>query len=107
MNYLDTALKVIKDLPKDKRDLNPDIFRDLFERAVSDVSNQYLPGTLDFIRKDLPDLYREMEKAEDRVNDLWIQARKKAISETAAHEAIGQWKNLHLKAIELFSSKPQ
>jgi hypothetical protein len=78
-------------------------FQELFEKAVAEVGAWYLPGTLEIIREDFPDLAGEMQLAEDQVNELWLKARKGLGDMGALSEAVENWESLHLRAIRFFS----
>ena len=80
-----------------------EIKRGLFEKAVAEVGACYLPGTLEMIRADFPDLAGEIEQAEDRINELWLKAGKEPVDVGAFREAVDRWKTLHLRAIRFFS----
>ena len=78
-------------------------FQSLFEKTVAEVGACYIPGTLEMIRADFPDLAGEIEAAEDRVNDLWLKARTEAVDVGDIREDVERWKTLHLRAIRFFS----
>jgi hypothetical protein len=63
----------------------------------------YLPEALGMVREDFPDLDREIQDAEDRVNDLWLKARKGPIDGGTFWETVYKWKTLHLRAILFYS----
>lgn len=63
-------------------------FQSIFEKTVNEVAGKYLPGTLEMIRADFPDLAGEIEEAEDRVNDLWLKAVKGPVDVGTFREAV-------------------
>lgn len=89
--------------PLDTEESLINAFRNLFEKTVADISIQYIPGTLEMIREDFPELAKEIQTAEDRVNELWLQAKTEAVDLGAFSEAVERWKTLHLRAIRFFS----
>ena len=50
-------------------------FVDTFKEAMNDLEERYLPGALDFIREDFPDLAQEIQEAEKRINFLKVNLR--------------------------------
>lgn len=78
-------------------------FRVLFEKADSEMVAAYLPGTLEMIREGFPELWGEIQDAENRINILWLQARGGTGDMEAFRESAKKWKVLHLRAIRFFS----
>lgn len=78
-------------------------FREQFERTDSDLVAAYKPGTMEMIREDVPDLWAEIQEAEDGINILWLQAREGIVTVGNFNEAVDLWKTLHLRAIRFFS----
>lgn len=81
----------------------PKVFRGCFEKADSEVETVHLLGTIQMIREDFPELWTEIEEAEDKINILWLQAREGAGDMETFREAVKKWKVLHLRAIKFFS----
>ena len=78
-------------------------YQTLFGKVVDDVSRAYLPGTLEMIQEDFPELAEEMQEAEDQVNDLWLRAKEGAGDMGAFRDAVDRWKSFHLRAIRFNS----
>jgi hypothetical protein len=78
-------------------------FQELFEHANSELVAAYIPGTLEMIREDFPDLARETQEAEDGVNEIWLKARAGEENFEAFRAAVDRWKTLHLRGIRFFS----
>jgi len=78
-------------------------FKGLLEKAVDETATVYRPGCLEMIREGFPDLAKEIQDAEDRINLLWLQAREGTGTMKDFEEAVGKWKRLHLRAIRFYS----
>lgn len=78
-------------------------FVDTFKEAMNDLEERYLPGALDFIREDFPDLAQEIQEAEKRINQLWLIAQATCGDLEHFKEAVERWKALHLRGIRFYS----
>jgi hypothetical protein len=77
-------------------------YQAIFEQAVADLSKVYLPGTLEMIREDFPDLASKTQAVEDLINELWLKARNGVGDISAFRDEVERWKNLHLMGIKIF-----
>jgi hypothetical protein len=78
-------------------------FMDTFKEAMNDLEERYLPGALDYIRDDFPDLAQEIQEAEERINQLWLIAQATGGGMEEFRETVEQWKALHLRGIRFYS----
>jgi hypothetical protein len=78
-------------------------YQTLFEQALADISKVYLPGTLEMVREDFPDLASKTQEVEIMINELWLKARAGESNLHAFQQAVDQWKTLHMRGIQFFS----
>jgi hypothetical protein len=78
-------------------------FEDTFKEAMNDLEERYLPGALDYIREDFPDLAQEIQEAEARINQLWLIAQATGGDRGQFKEAVERWKALHLRGVRFYS----
>lgn len=93
------AGRVVPMIPEDL----PKRFREHFEKSVDETAARYIPGTLKFIKEVSPGLADEIERAEGQINLLWLKAREGTEDLRVFQKAVDRWRNLHLRAIMLFS----
>jgi hypothetical protein len=77
-------------------------FVDTFKEAMNDLEERYLPGALEFIREEFPDLAQEIQEAEDRINQLWLIAQATGGDLEQFRAAVERWKALHLRGIRFY-----
>jgi hypothetical protein len=77
-------------------------FVDTFKEAMNDLEERYLPGALDYIREDFPDLAHEIQETEDRINQLWLIAQATGGDLKQFRTAVERWKTLHLRGIRYY-----
>lgn len=81
----------------------PDSFAEAFEKTVDEINKRYIEGTDDYIRKFHPDLYQEINKAEDKLNEAWRAGLQGKAEIKEFREVLKQWFRLHLGSIEIYS----
>ena len=102
-NFLLLKTKATPPLETAGISLSPSLkdFQTLFEKANAELVAAYLPGTLELIREEYPDLSTKIQEAEDHINDLWRTARQGMGNLRDFKAAVEKWQALHLKSIEL------
>lgn len=81
------------------------LFQELFREAQEAVSKVYLPGTMAYIRKQERVTFKAILFAEERLNEMWLAMRKGESSVELFRQAVRTWKDLHLKAGDLYRNK--
>jgi hypothetical protein len=90
-------------MPETALPYNPvEVYHSIFEQAVANISKVYLPGALEMIREDFPELARMQYEAEDRINELCQTAKLGQADIGTYRQAVERWKTLHLRGIRFF-----
>ena len=76
--------------------MSQDKFLETFNSASKEISKNYLDGTIPFLAIHLPALLKQIDSAENDINDKW----GKDLS--SFEESVKEWKELFLKAIFKF-----
>ena len=71
----------------------------VFEHALQEISREYLPGTIDYVKTVYPELWKRIVSAEETLSQAWLSG-----SAEDFNHALGGWRNLYLRTIELFRS---
>lgn len=83
----------------------PDPYAEMFTKAVDELNRRYIEGTLDYIRKNRPDLYQKTNEAEDRLNEVWKAGLQGRAGIEVFWETLKDWYHLHLQGIEIYSKE--
>jgi len=76
--------------------MSQDKFLETFSTASAEIAENYLEGTIPFLATHLPGLFKQIDSAENDINDKW----GKDLS--IFKEAVKNWKELWLAAIFKF-----
>ena len=68
--------------------------------ACNELNKIWEKGAYEKIEIYFPELYREIEKAEERINQLWHMVKNREASLYEYKSQVNIWKELNLKAIE-------
>lgn len=77
-------------------------FEDLFKKAVDEINKRYPEGTLEHIKLNHRRLYDDIDRAEDRLNEVWKAGLNGGASLKEFREVLKRWYLLHIKAIEIY-----
>ena len=83
----------------------PDPFAEAFEKTVDEINKRYIEGTDDCIRKFHPDLYQQIDDAENRLNEVWKAGLEGKAEIEEFRDVLKQWFRLHLRSIEIYSKE--
>jgi hypothetical protein len=50
----------------------PDPFCKLFRNIADEIKRQYIDGTIEYIERHHPDLYRKISGTEEKIDEIWI-----------------------------------
>jgi len=78
------------------------MFHALFNETKKEIEKVYLPGTMADIKTHHSKLYDEVLLTERRLDHLWQTMRKGRNTLTQFKKTLKEWKELHLKAVELY-----
>lgn len=85
---------------------NPqDPFAELFEKTVDELNQRYIDGTTDHIETYHPDLYREIDEAENELNRVWRAGLEGKAGVEEFRAALGHWYRLHVRSIEIYTEQ--
>jgi hypothetical protein len=77
------------------------LFEELFKAVADELAARHIPGYIEYIRKDYPELYREMREAEDHLNSAWTAARNGEAPVSEFVYALEQWQSVHQQAMQI------
>lgn len=84
-------------LPKDN-----DRFELMFKKATDEIEKRYLKGTIDYIIENYGSLYKRINRAWKRLDEVWIAGRKGNATIEEFREVLKEWYLLNIKAIEIY-----
>jgi len=90
---------------KPKIEQVPDLFAEMFKKAVDELNRRYIEGTIDYIRKRHPDLYQKTNEIEDRLNEVWKAGFQGKAGIEKFRNILKEWYFLNLKTIEIYSKE--
>jgi len=76
--------------------MSQDKFLEIFNSASETISKNFLAGTIPFLANHLPALLKQIDSAEDDINDKWAKDL------SSFEESVKKWKELWLKGIFKF-----
>jgi hypothetical protein len=79
------------------------LFEEMFKKAANDLGERYLRGTTEYIQQHHPELHREIETADIRMNEVWSAGLVGKASPPDFRSALGCWYKLYLKAIQIYA----
>ncbi|HUU29586.1 MAG TPA: hypothetical protein VM123_17425 [archaeon] len=82
-----------------------DPFAEMFEKAADELNRRYIEGTLDYIRKNHPNLCQKTNEAEDRLNEVWKAGLQAKAGIEEFREVLNQWYVLNLRGIKTYSKE--
>jgi len=78
---------------------------ELFRSADHEIQALHVEGTDEYISRHHPDLNLQIADATNKIHEIWKQGRKGEARIDEFVAALGEWKSLHIKAIELFKAE--
>jgi len=80
-----------------------DRFAGIFRIKVDEINKIMPNGTIPYIRKNHPDLYKETNNVEQRLNHVWKNGLQGRASLEEFRAVLEEWFALYMKAAELFT----
>ena len=96
--------KAIKEIQKSEH-ISDEVLQDLFLETMNKINNEYLTGTVKYIQEHHKDLDDDIDKADNRINEVWKECNKGEANIEDFKTALDSYQTLYLEAIELFESK--
>ncbi len=96
--------QVIKELQRGNR-ISDEILQDLFLETMNRINDKYLAGTINYTNENHKDLDAEINKADDKINEVWKLCNEGAASIEDFRDTLDLYKNLFTEAISLFKSE--
>lgn len=88
-----------------EREFASDPFGALFRKALRELNNRHIEGTLPYIGEHHPALCERISEAEERLEQAWKAGLDGKGTIREFRVALGEWFGLQLKAIEMYSEK--
>ena len=82
-----------------------DPFLEMFEKAVDELNQRYPDGTAEYIQRHHPSLSSEIDKAEDKLNEVWQAGLEGKAEIEEFREALVRWYRLHIRSMEIYSKR--
>lgn len=98
--------EAIKELQKDKY-ISDEVLQGLFLETMQTINNFYITGTIKYIEDNHKDLEGDINNADNKINEVWKKGNKGEANIEDFKTALDSYRNLYLKAIELFKSKTE
>jgi len=102
--------KGVPNVPNIENELIPiedEMIRDIFLEAMHNISDSYIQGTLTYIGEHHKELNDEINKADDRINEIWKACNHDRVSIGEFRDALSSYEKLYLEAIKLFKNQTQ
>ena len=96
--------EIIKVLQKGEN-ISDEALQDLFLETMDRINDEYLAGTVKYIQEHHKDLDDEVNKADDRINEVWQKCNNGEASIVDFRNALSSYENLYSKSIELFRNQ--
>ncbi len=75
----------------------------IYQEALHDIDQQYLPGTIAYAKRFLPGLWAEILEAEKRISEIWAAGS----DFEDFKKAVGTWRMLMTKASGALQENPK
>jgi hypothetical protein len=95
--------KIIEEFQKDKvlKPIPDDTLLDIYHKAMDKINTSYITGTTKYIQEHNKQLDTEINKTDDRVNEVWHRCNKGEASLKDFEDALNTYQALYLKAIDI------
>ena len=104
MNLMEKYLSRVKTEGREKEleQISDEHLQDVFLETMSKVNKSYIEGSINYIQEHHKDLDEKINKADDRINEVWKECNAGEASIESFKSALASFKNLYLEAIELY-----
>ncbi|MGR3318780.1 MAG: hypothetical protein ACUZ8O_09910 [Candidatus Anammoxibacter sp.] len=82
-----------------KDGIEQDEFSEMHKKCLAELNNRYQPGTLKYIEQSHPDIFKEFQNIENRLDKLW----GKDIN--AFREVLTKYYRQNLKMVKVFKER--
>jgi hypothetical protein len=93
--------EIIKGLQK-SINISDEILQDLFLETMNKINNEYLAGTIKYIKERHKDLDSEINKADGRINEVWEKCNNGEANSGQFKVALDSYEKLYLEGIDLY-----
>ena len=94
----------IEDRGKELKPISDENLRDIYLEVMNMINEGYIEGTTKHIQEHNKQLDAEINKADDRVNEVWQECNKGEASLKDFEDALNTYQDLYLKAIDIKKS---
>lgn len=77
----------------------------LYQERLDSISSRYYAGGLPWVESNRPDLYRDICRTWDRLNDIWNRCFEGMTTEADFKSVLNRWYELQMEGIKLY--KPE
>lgn len=91
----------------DTRPIPFETLENLYRARLDDLNRDYLEGCLGYMSKAHPELLHEAHEAENRLNEVWIDATRGKAAMESFERALETWHRAYLACFEAYSKRPQ
>ncbi len=96
--------EAVKELQKGEElePISDETLQDIYLEVMNEINDSYISGTIKFVEENYPDLDRQIDEVDVRINEVWqLCIEGKSNLEDFRNE-LDSYKNLYLEGIELF-----
>ncbi|MCP4254050.1 MAG: hypothetical protein GY775_11700 [Candidatus Scalindua sp.] len=103
MDLMEKYLSRVKPEGREKKlkPISDEMLLSIYHKAMDKINVGYIAGTTPYIQKHNKPLDIEINKADDRVNEVWQRCNKGEASLDDFKDALGTYQSLYLKAIDI------
>ncbi len=107
MDLMDKYLSRVKPegIEKEFKPISDETLLGIYEKAMDKINVGYIAGTTPYIQEYNKQLDTEINKADDKVNEVWKGCNKGKASIEDFKSALYSYEKLYLNGIESFKSK--
>ena len=107
MDLMDKYLSRVKPEVREKglEPISDEDLQDVFLETMSKVNKSYIEGAIYYIQEHHKDLDAEINKADDRVNEVWKECNAGEASIETFNSALASYESPYLEAIKLYEEQ--
>jgi hypothetical protein len=95
-----TPGEILKSIPDET-------LQDIYLEVMNEINDSYISGTIKFVEENHPDLDREIDEVDRKINKIWRACNEGMASIEDFNAALDLYKSLYLEGISLYGRKTE